>query len=88
MFSGFGRAPWVRLDLPRNSNSNTASLHFKHTPFEGRKILMSNWECPKCKSCYSIPAQIDSRGWVDCQKCKETKPHYKWSWKLNKAVRV
>ena len=45
-----------------------------------------------CNNSVIVPAQINANAVIKCEFCKEAeielKPHYKWSWKLNKAVRL
>ena len=90
------------------SSSNPQSMHYKNVLPEDRVFLTCIWSCPKCNFSHKIPYQMDTRSWVDCNQCRETKPreglyetakgtpisklkqikpHYKWSWKLGKAVR-
>ena len=67
--------------------SNPKSITHKDKTYFFGHVLMTHWTCPSCKSEHNIPGGVDTRKWVDCEKCNK-KPHYKWSWKLNKAVRV
>lgn len=74
-------------------SSNPQSMHYKHVPFEDRAILQSNivqWVCDKGHSNFESSGKVTGRCYV-CSALSSgvrNKPHYKWSWKLNKAVRL
>ena len=73
--------------------SNPQSMHYKHVPFEDRvfdKPSTTEWVCDKGHRNIEYSKCITGR----CRVCGEVdsmlraKPHYKWSWKLKKAVRL
>jgi hypothetical protein len=68
--------------------SNPQSMHYKHVPFEDRVCHPVYWKCPSCSEQHLISRLMDTSQWRDCHICRDKKPKYKWSWKLNKAVRL
>ena len=73
-----------------SQDKNQASMNYKHIKQEDKQDkLMVRVNINPCYCIYTYQAD----GSFERSKCLgcsmvEQKPHYKWSWKLNKAVRV
>ncbi len=80
---------WLLGSSKDVNSSNPQSMHYKYIKL-GDEIVPA-----RVSPCYCMlinqNRSIDDK-FVECGYCREAerelKPHYKWSWKLNKAVRL